>query len=461
MKRIICPLVISLTALSALFAIPKDATIVLAAGEVPVNIDLNDCSESEIRSYYSNLDSLSEAERQGTNLLKNLKPILAKDHVCYSYGSSATTAVWQIYEIVDRDWTLSPAKDIVGYDASTNKITGYTYGKSNSSVGSNPYIHALYVNRNVQNETKAWGDHNQDQWGINQEHVWPKSAGFDDDSNPTGARGDIMHLWAGNGRVNGQYHNNWYYGYVDQSRSYEDAGKDKKGWSNLTGNLKGLSKTFKDSDVTVFEPQDSDKSDIARSIFYMMARYNYLSGEDSKGISSANPNLEIVNDLTSFNKSGYTSSVSQTGKMGILQDLLEWNKLDPVDEFEIHRNNLLYRNYSFNRNPFIDFPEWADYIWGTSSNGNYVSTPTGAALPKSDEINKGGSSVTPVTPETDPEPSKDDRGFDFQKAIVIGAIVLVVVVVALIILFTVSKKNRKKIVKTAKKSVKKSSKKRK
>ena len=50
--------------------------------------------------------------------------------------------------------------------------------------------------------------------------------------------------------------------------------------------------------------------------------------------------------------------------MGILQDLLEWNKLDPVDEFEIHRNNLLYRNFSFNRNPFIDFPEWAEYIWG-------------------------------------------------------------------------------------------------
>jgi Cof subfamily protein (haloacid dehalogenase superfamily) len=41
-----------------------------------MNIDLNDNSETDIRSYYSSLNSLSASERTGTNLLKNLKPIL-------------------------------------------------------------------------------------------------------------------------------------------------------------------------------------------------------------------------------------------------------------------------------------------------------------------------------------------------------------------------------------------------
>ena len=67
--------------------------------------------------------------------------------------------------------------------------------------------------------------------------------------------------------------------------------------------------------------------------------------------------------------------------MGILSDLLEWNKLDPVDEYEIHRNNLIYNNYQHNRNPFIDFPQWADYIWGDK-----VGTPVN---PATDAINYG------------------------------------------------------------------------
>ena len=44
--------------------------------------------------------------------------------------------------------------------------------------------------------------------------------------------------------------------------------------------------------------------------------------------------------------------------------LLEWNKLDPVDELEIHRNEECFKIQG-NRNPFIDFSEYADMIWGT------------------------------------------------------------------------------------------------
>lgn len=350
---------------------------------VPTTIDLNDASESDIRSYYASLNNLSINERKGTNLLKNLKPILKNGQKYLSYGSSATTAVWQAYEIVDRDWNKSPASSISGYNAQTNKITGYVYGKSNSNVGSNPYIHALYVNRNIENQQRAWGNHNQVQWGINQEHLWAKSCGFQDTSPAAGARGDLMHLWAGNGRVNGDTHSNYYYGYVDTSRTHDDAGDYA---STLSGNLKGYSKTLGGT-TTVFEPQDSDKGDIARAIFYMAARYNYLSGSDSDGIDAGNPNLEIVNNVTSWQNSGYQSTTTRTGKMGILQDLLEWNEKDPPDEFEIHRNNLCHKNFTNNRNPFIDFPSWANAIWGTvDANGNYNSTVTTYANPATDTI---------------------------------------------------------------------------
>ena len=358
---------------------------------VPINIDLNDASESTIRSYYASLNSLSENERKGTNLLKNLKPILKNGQKYLSYGGSATTAVWQAYEIVDRDWNKSPASAISGYNAQTNKITGYVYGTGNSSPGTNPYIHALYVNRDVDNKQKAWGNHNQVQWGINQEHLWAKSCGFQNESPAAGARGDLMHLWAGNGRVNGNTHSNYYYGYVDTTKSHDDAGDYA---STLSGNLRGVSKTLGGS-VTVFEPQDSDKGDIARAIFYMAARYNYLSGSDSDGIDAGNPNLEIVNNVTSWQSSGYQSTTSRTGKMGILQDLLKWNEDDPPDEFEIHRNNLCYNNFTNNRNPFIDFPSWANAIWGTvDANGNYNSTPTTYATPATDTI--GSSTVAPT-----------------------------------------------------------------
>ena len=416
-----------------------------AASKVPTEIDLNDCDEKTIRDYYGNLNSLSDTEKSGTNLLKNLKPILKNGQQCYSYGSSATTQVWQAYEIVDRDWKLSPAEQIEGYNKSTNTITGYKYGKSASEPGSNPYIHALYVNRDKENGSKAWGDHSQTNYGINQEHVWPKSAGFDDDNNPEGARGDLMHLWAGNGKVNGAYHNNYYYGFVNKNKTYKDAGSD---YEYLKGNLLGYSSTFASSDVSVFEPQDSDKGDIARCIFYMMARYNYLAN-DGDTINSSNPNLEIVNDVTSFVKTGYTSSQTTTGKMGILQDLLEWNKIDPVDSFEIHRNNLLYRNFSFNRNPFIDFPQWADYIWGTCENGNYKSSPTGSANPTSDAIAKGDEPIKTRT---------NDFKFDWKIIAIIAAVAVVVIIVLVIIFVNANKRGKKKMLKTAKKVIKKSAK---
>ena len=37
--------------------------------------------------------------------------------------------------------------------------------------------------------------------------------------------------------------------------------------------------------------------------------------------------------------------------------------LDPSDDFEMNRNNYIY-TWQVNRNPFIDYPDLANYIWG-------------------------------------------------------------------------------------------------
>ena len=43
--------------------------------------------------------------------------------------------------------------------------------------------------------------------------------------------------------------------------------------------------------------------------------------------------------------------------------LLKWHRQDPVSTKEIDRNNAVYKLQG-NRNPFIDYPEFAEYIWG-------------------------------------------------------------------------------------------------
>ena len=355
---------------------------------LPSTIDLNDSSESTIRSYYSGLSSLSTSERQGENLLKNLKPILKNGQKYLNYDSGS--AIWQMYEIVDRDWEKSPASSTTygTYNPSTNKIIDYVYGTSSSDKRNNPYIHALYINRDVENLTDAWSDHQQTQWGINREHIWAKANGFNSEG-AGGARGDPMHLWAGNGKVNGASHAQLSFAFVDKTKSYEDAGT--RYYSNLSGNLRGKSATFPSSSNEVFEPQDCDKGDIARAVFYMAARYNYISGSDSDGIDCNNPNLKLVQDVA-YAATGYNSSTTKAGTLGVISDLLEWNRSDPPDQWEIHRNNLLYVNYTNNRNPFIDFPQWAEYVWGSANyNGrkfvSYDDTPTGYAIPASDTLN--------------------------------------------------------------------------
>jgi endonuclease I len=144
----------------------------------------------------------------------------------------------------------------------------------------------------------------------NREHVWPQSrlgiyVSYGDKDFPSRAT-DVHNLKPANPSENGARSND----YFDYFKTFD-----------------------------TYEPRDEVKGDIARIIFYMATMYSLLS---------LNDNVLATNEDLS---------------MGILSVLLEWNELDPVDDFERNRNNVIY-TYQNNRNPFIDYPGFADLIWG-------------------------------------------------------------------------------------------------
>ncbi len=346
---------------------------------LPKSINLNDTEDDDIRSYYSELNSYDESEKRGTNLLKNLKGILRKNFQYYQYDD-----VWKIYEITDRDWVLSPASESTAgtYDSSTNYLSNYTYGTNVSTpTGDNPYVRALYRDQTSEKRViHAWDGHStsygaQSRGNLNREHIWPKSYGFSKSDNdaeaykkgPAGT--DVHHLIAADDAVNQNLHGNYFYGNVDTTSQYTSGATTYA----TEANKKGKS-VHSEVTATVFEPLDQDKGDIARAIFYMCAMYN--SYDDSTP-TVYDPNLAISSNPTDYNWQTISSTKDSPATYGILSDLLEWNKLDPVDDYEIHRNNLIYNNYQYNRNPFVDFPEWADLIWGDkNTTGNYANPAT-------------------------------------------------------------------------------------
>lgn len=91
------------------------------------------------------------------------------------------------------------------------------------------------------------------------------------------------------------------------------------------------------------------RGDVARAVFYMAVRYNALS------VVNGNPPNTTV------------------GQLGDLATLLQWNQTDPRDDFEMNRNNYIY-TWQVNRNPFIDYPNLADYIWGTNAGQPWFSS---------------------------------------------------------------------------------------
>ena len=92
-----------------------------------------------------------------------------------------------------------------------------------------------------------------------------------------------------------------------------------------------------------YYPGDEHIGDVARILFYMATMYDFL---------------ELADD--GF-ETGETYSMDRV-TMGELTILLDWHKKDPVDAFEIKRNEAIFEAQG-NRNPYIDKPEYVHLIW--------------------------------------------------------------------------------------------------
>jgi len=154
----------------------------------------------------------------------------------------------------------------------------------------------------------------------NREHTFPRSrGGFNNISADSNADG-IDQYWQTS--IDSLRHANSDAHGIRASDGPENSSRGNKHYGDYNGPTGNL---------------NSFKGDVARSVLFLSLRYN---------------GLDIVD--------GFPDTV---GQLGDLQTILSWNELDPVDDFEKNRNNIIY-NWQNNRNPLIDLPEIVNYIWG-------------------------------------------------------------------------------------------------
>ena len=97
----------------------------------------------------------------------------------------------------------------------------------------------------------------------------------------------------------------------------------------------------------VFCPADEYKGDFARAYFYIAACY----GDSLTWLTSGEPGIAMTNE-------GW-----QVFRPWLRDLLVEWHRMDPVSKKELDRA-IEVNKIQGNRNPFIDYPELVEYIWG-------------------------------------------------------------------------------------------------
>ncbi len=289
-----------------------------AAQPMPTNINMQNATDAEVQAYYDGIDN-----EIGDDLLAFLNSKI-KGHNEYDYESTTHRT---IYKIIDRNWDLD-ASDPQGSADTSN----FNY------ITDNGFIRKLYADYNDDIDTAdRFKNAGASRVSFDKEHIWAQSLG--DFGRDGGAGSDFHALWPSDVAGNQSAHSN--YNFAVPTSSIKEYSSDKDTYVGRNGKIDGYTQK-------VFEPLDEFKGDIARAMFYMPARYYEWEGK-------LHPKLQLVNG----SPNAVTASETINGLAGDLATLLEWHELDPVDEYEIRRNNLIANNYQGNRNPFIDYPQWA------------------------------------------------------------------------------------------------------
>ena len=214
-----------------------------------------------------------------------------------------------------------------------------------TDVGSDGYYIDMYSNCKYNHSSTHVSGATAVGEGINREHSFPKS--WYDSHTPTYT--DLHMLIPTDG-------------YVNQRRSNHPYGVCSGGITYTNGDLTMLGKlgtsTYNGYTSTVFEPDDEYKGDFARIYFYIVTCYK-----------------SDVNTWPGSGQLDYTANGYKAFSSWSIQMLMEWHRADPVSQKELNRNEAVYKEQG-NRNPFVDHPELAEYIWGTKQNTAWTGEDT-------------------------------------------------------------------------------------
>jgi len=241
--------------------------------------------------------------------------------------------------------------------------------------------------------TSQHGTYSNECDNFNREHTVPQSWWGGGTSNQ-GC--DIFQVLPTDGKVNG-WRDNYPYGEVSTATKTSSNGC-KLGASKLSG-----------YSGTVFEPADQYKGDLARGILGAMVKWkgNWSQQEGS----------------STFN--GTYTMAAHFGLTEYAVDLfMRWHRADPVSQKEIDRNNGIQQTQG-NRNPFIDYPYLAEYIWGTRA-GEVVDMSL--LMPSTDEEFVAGKSdgyrMSPSDIET--VPTEKQRAVNARKVLIENRLYIVI-----------------------------------
>jgi hypothetical protein len=204
--------------------------------------------------------------------------------------------------------------------------------------------------------------------GMHIEHAFPKSwwGGHE-----WPVYKDLFHLYPADGSINMSKSNNPL-GVVTGTPT-SDNGISKVGPATYPG-----------YSGNVFEPADEFKGDFARSYFYVVTAYQDLAPYWNSPM---------------LNKNTYPVWTPWA-----IELLKQWHEQDPVSIKEALRQEAVF-NIQGNRNPFIDYPDLVQYIWGSDTvkvypfpveTAPFIASPRLGEKVSFDVILQGDSLVKPI-----------------------------------------------------------------
>jgi len=280
------------------------------------------------------------------DLKTELHNIICQDTTHYLKYGAGTGYTWQGFYSTDRDLTNN---EVIDMYSDSQRFFDVNY----IALGYKGFGMTIQIEHSV---PKSW-------WGCDIDH-------------PDCAALDLNHMYPSDGTYN-NYKSNNPLGVVTGTLTHTN-GVSKIGIGTYPGYT-----------GTVFEPADQFKGDFARSYFYIATAYQHYV---NKWVPTATGIMMEANTYPTL-------------KPWAIELLLQWSRMDPVSEKEKTRVENVF-NIQKNRNPFIDYPRLAEYIWGNMKDSVFhLNAATGVESHISRKLS------------ISPNPAKDQIKLNFDEPV--------------------------------------------